>query len=296
MAIKTDKKNIEVNGRIRRPDWLKVRLGSGETYTGVRKLVSDEKLHTVCESARCPNIGECWSRKTATFMILGDTCTRSCRFCNIKTGQPTHFDNEEPKRVAEAVQKLKLKHAVITSVTRDDLNDGGAAMFSETIQAIRNASPSCSIETLIPDFKGDMDALQMVLDAKPDILNHNIETVERLQRAVRVQATYSRSLAVLQYSKEKGMITKSGLMVGLGETKEEVIQTMKDLRAIDCDIITIGQYMPPTKEHYPLTRFYTPDEFKDLKEKAKELGFEYVESGPFVRSSYHAEKHANLAS
>jgi lipoic acid synthetase len=296
MAIKTDKKNIEVNGRIRRPDWLKVRLGSGETYTGVRKLVSDEKLHTVCESARCPNIGECWSRKTATFMILGDTCTRSCRFCNIKTGQPTHFDNEEPKRVAEAVQKLKLKHAVITSVTRDDLNDGGAAMFSETIQAIRNASPSCSIETLIPDFKGNMDALQMVLDAKPDILNHNIETVERLQRAVRVQATYSRSLAVLQYSKEKGMITKSGLMVGLGETKEEVIQTMKDLRAIDCDIITIGQYMPPTKEHYPLTRFYTPDEFKDLKEKAKELGFEYVESGPFVRSSYHAEKHANLAS
>jgi lipoic acid synthetase len=296
MAIKTDKKNIEVNGRIRRPDWLKVRLGSGETYTGVRKLVSDEKLHTVCESARCPNIGECWSRKTATFMILGDTCTRSCRFCNIKTGQPTHFDNEEPKRVAEAVQKLKLKHAVITSVTRDDLNDGGAAMFSETIQAIRNASPSCSIETLIPDFKGNMDALQMVLDAKPDILNHNIETVERLQRAVRVQATYSRSLAVLQYSKEKGMITKSGLMVGLGETKKEVIQTMKDLRAIDCDIITIGQYMPPTKEHYPLTRFYTPDEFKDLKEKAKELGFEYVESGPFVRSSYHAEKHANLAS
>jgi lipoic acid synthetase len=296
MAIKTDKKNIEMNGKIRRPDWLKVRLGSGETYTGVRKLVSDEKLHTVCESARCPNIGECWSRKTATFMILGDTCTRSCRFCNIKTGQPTHFDNEEPKRVAEAVQKLKLKHAVITSVTRDDLNDGGAAMFSETIQAIRNASPSCSIETLIPDFKGDMDALQMVLDAKPDILNHNIETVERLQRAVRVQATYSRSLAVLQYSKEKGMITKSGLMVGLGETKEEVIQTMKDLRAIDCDIITIGQYMPPTKEHYPLTRFYTPDEFKDLKEKAKELGFEYVESGPFVRSSYHAEKHANLAS
>jgi lipoic acid synthetase len=296
MAIKTDKKNIEMNGKIRRPDWLKVRLGSGETYTGVRKLVSDEKLHTVCESARCPNIGECWSRKTATFMILGDTCTRSCRFCNIKTGQPTHFDNEEPKRVAEAVQKLKLKHAVITSVTRDDLNDGGAAMFSETIQAIRNASPSCSIETLIPDFKGNMDALQMVLDAKPDILNHNIETVERLQRAVRVQATYSRSLAVLQYSKEKGMITKSGLMVGLGETKEEVIQTMKDLRAIDCDIITIGQYMPPTKEHYPLTRFYTPDEFKDLKEKAKELGFEYVESGPFVRSSYHAEKHANLAS
>jgi lipoic acid synthetase len=296
MAIKTDKKNIEMNGKIRRPDWLKVRLGSGETYTGVRKLVSDEKLHTVCESARCPNIGECWSRKTATFMILGDTCTRSCRFCNIKTGQPTHFDNEEPKRVAEAVQKLKLKHAVITSVTRDDLNDGGAAMFSETIQAIRNASPSCSIETLISDFKGDMDALQMVLDAKPDILNHNIETVERLQRAVRVQATYSRSLAVLQYSKEKGMITKSGLMVGLGETKEEVIQTMKDLRAIDCDIITIGQYMPPTKEHYPLTRFYTPDEFKDLKEKAKELGFEYVESGPFVRSSYHAEKHANLAS
>ncbi|MBN2425416.1 MAG: lipoyl synthase [Calditrichaceae bacterium] len=290
MAKKTDLSNIEKNTYLRRPEWLKIKLGSDSNYSSVRKLIKRQKLHTVCESARCPNIGECWARRTATFMILGNICTRSCRFCNIRTGKPTEYDLEEPLRVAEAVAELGLRHAVITSVARDDLSDGGASIFAETIRQINSHAPGCNVEVLIPDFKGDLDDLDKVLDAKPQILNHNLETVERLQKPVRVQAFYERSLSVLSHAKKRGFIIKSGMMVGLGETSIEVIQTMKDLRAIDCDIITIGQYLPPTKMHYPIDRFYSPQEFDEFKETAIQLGFKHVESGPLVRSSYHADE------
>ncbi len=282
--------NIKQNTALRRPEWLKIQLGTNQDYAEVRQLVNRQKLHTVCESARCPNIGECWSRRTATFMILGNICTRSCRFCNITVGKPTEYDLDEPRRVAEAVRDLNLRHAVITSVARDDLSDGGASIFAETIRQIRAQQPGCSIEVLIPDFKGDTQDLDVVLDAKPDILNHNLETVQRLQREVRVQATYERSLLVLRYAKEKGFVTKSGIMVGLGETWDEIIQTLRDLREVGCNIVTIGQYLPPTKMHFPLARFYTPQEFKELKSVGLEMGFTHVESGPLVRSSYHADE------
>ena len=298
--MKTSKKqspdNIRQNIALRRPEWLKIQFGANQAYSDVRQLINRQKLHTVCESARCPNIGECWSRRTATFMILGNICTRSCRFCNIEVGKPTEYDLDEPRRVAEAVRDLNLRHAVITSVARDDLSDGGASIFAETIRQIRALQPGCSIEVLIPDFKGEAQDLDTVLEAGPDILNHNLETVERLQRQVRVQATYQRSLFVLSHAKEKGFVTKSGIMVGLGETREEIIRTMRDLRQVDCNILTIGQYLPPTKMHFPLDRFYTPDEFKDLKSIGLEMGFTHVESGPLVRSSYHADEQLPLKS
>ena len=298
--MKTSKKqspdNIRQNTALRRPEWLKIQFGANQAYSDVRQLINRQKLHTVCESARCPNIGECWSRRTATFMILGNICTRSCRFCNIEVGKPTEYDLDEPRRVAEAVRDLNLRHAVITSVARDDLSDGGASIFAETIRQIRALQPGCSIEVLIPDFKGEAQDLDTVLEAGPDILNHNLETVKRLQRQVRVQATYQRSLFVLSHAKEKGFVTKSGIMVGLGETREEIIRTMRDLRQVDCNILTIGQYLPPTKMHFPLDRFYTPDEFKDLKSIGLEMGFTHVESGPLVRSSYHADEQLPLKS
>lgn len=290
MPPKTNINNRKKNTALRRPEWLKVRLGNNRQFTEVRELVKDQRLHTVCESARCPNLGECWSRRTATFMILGDICTRSCTFCNIEVRKPVEYDLEEPQRVAEAVKRLKLRHAVITSVARDDLSDGGARMFAETIRQIRKHQPGCSIEVLIPDFKGDSSDLDTVLEARPDILNHNLETVERLQKPLRVQATYKRSLSVLQHAKDNGFITKSGIMVGVGEERHEISQTLKDLRAVGCDILTVGQYLPPTKLHYPIHRYYHPDEFAAIKEEALGMGFTHVESGPLVRSSYHADE------
>ncbi len=276
--------------RAARPDWLKARIPSGEIYYGLKRLIDEHRLHTVCGEARCPNMGECWNSGTATFMILGDICTRSCGFCAVKTGMPTELDADEPRRVADAVKLMNVKYAVITSVNRDELYDGGATIFADTIRKIREASPSCKVEVLIPDFKGDEFALNIVLNAFPDVLNHNIETVPRLYLTVRPQAKYERSLDLLHRAKKRGFTTKSGLMLGLGENLEEVIEVMRDLRKVDCNILTLGQYLQPTKEHLPVARFVHPDEFKMLKEKGVELGFIHVESGPLVRSSYHAEK------
>ena len=272
----------------RKPEWLKARVPGGETYTMLRNLIDSRGLHTVCQEARCPNMGECWNSGTATFMILGDTCTRSCGFCAVKTGRAEFLDKDEPRRVGEAVATMKLRHAVITSVNRDELFDGGAQIFAETIREIRGRVPGCRIEVLIPDFQGSEAALNIVLDAQPDILNHNTETVPRLYKTVRPQAHYNRSLELLFRAKEKGFLTKSGLMVGLGETMEEVIDTMSDLREVQCDILTIGQYLQPTKSHLPVERYVHPDEFAILKRTGLEMGFRYVESGPLVRSSYHA--------
>jgi len=291
MTKKTNALNIVQNESLRRPDWLKVKFGSGDTFQHVRGLVDHNNLHTVCESARCPNLGECWSRGTATFMLLGNICTRSCRFCNIEVTKPKEVDIEEPYRVADAVKKMNLKHAVLTMVARDDLKDSGAFIVAETIRQIRLTKSDCSIEALISDLKGNQEHLNIVLDAKPDILNHNLEIVKRLQKELRVQATYDRSMQILKWAKEGNFVTKSGIMVGVGETAEEIIELMQDLRIVNCDIITIGQYLPPTKAHYPLRRFYTPAEFADLKKLGLELGFAHVESGPLVRSSYHAEDH-----
>ena len=276
---------------VKRPDWLKVKLQVNEEFKKVRLIVSSNRLHTVCEEARCPNMSECWSRGTATFLILGDICTRSCGFCAVKTGKPEAVDRSEPERVARAVKLMKLKHAVITSVNRDELPDGGASIFAETIRQIRKHAPGCRVEVLIPDFKGDEKALDIVIEAKPDVLNHNVETVPRLYKKVRPQAKYERSLKVLDYCKKKGLITKTGLILGLGETTDEVIDVMKDLRKIDVDILTLGQYLQPTKFHLPVDRFVPPDEFEMLKRKGLEMGFKYVEAGPLVRSSYHAESH-----
>jgi len=290
MPSKTNSLNIVQNESLRRPEWLRVKFGSGRTFTNLRHLIDNEKLHTVCESARCPNLGECWSRGTATFMVLGNVCTRSCTFCNIKVGKPDYYDLEEPKRIADAVNKMNLKHAVLTMVARDDLKDGGAHIVAETIKEIKKIQPDCSVEALISDLKGSKESLEIVLAGEPDILNHNLETVKRLQRALRVQAKYDRSLQVLQRAKDAGVSIKSGIMVGVGETFEEIVQVLTDLRHIGCEILTIGQYLPPTKAHYPLQRYYHPDEFDDLKELALEMGFVHVESGPLVRSSYHAEE------
>ena len=290
MPAKTDPLNIIQNTSMRRPDWLKVKFGSGSTFKHVRKQVDHNGLHTVCESARCPNLGECWTRGTATFMVLGNVCTRSCKFCNIKVGKPPVYDEDEPQRVAEAVANMNLRHAVITMVARDDLKDGGAYVVAETIRRIKEQSPGCSVEALISDLKGSQRDLKTILAAGPDILNHNLETVKRLQKALRVQASYERSMQILTWARESGSNIKSGIMVGVGETFEEILEVMQDLRVIDCRILTIGQYLPPTKEHYPLSRYYTPAEFADLKELGQELGFTHVESGPLVRSSYHAEE------
>ncbi len=278
---------------LRRPEWLKVRLPSGEGYHEVKNIVQSSRLHTVCEEARCPNIGECWGRRTATFMILGDVCTRSCGFCAVKTGRPQFLDLDEPRRVAEAVKQMELKHAVVTSVNRDELPDGGAEIFAETIRQIRLQVPSCRVEVLIPDFKGDVIALQKVIDAQPDILNHNTETVPRLYRPVRPQGRYEWTLKVLNFAKENGMTTKSGLMLGIGETTEEVLAVLADLSTIRVDILTLGQYLQPTKDHLPVDRFVHPEEFAMLKREGLRMGFRHVESGPLVRSSYHADEHVN---
>jgi lipoic acid synthetase len=272
-----------------RPDWLKVKVPLGERFSNLKTLVEGQNLHTVCEEARCPNVAECWNAGTATFMILGDICTRSCGFCAVKTGRPESLDLEEPHRVAEAIRLMGVRHAVITSVNRDELPDGGAALFGETIRLARQVSPSLKIEVLIPDFKGVWWALDIVIAARPDILNHNMETVARLYSRVRPQATYERSLELLKRAKDAGMVTKSGVMLGLGETVEEVLEVMRDLRASEGDILTLGQYLQPTKEHLPVDRYVHPDEFRWLKGKGLEMGFRHVESGPLVRSSYHAE-------
>lgn len=283
-------RNGPANGK--RPAWLKVRLPSGRGYTEVKDIVQGHALHTVCEEARCPNIAECWDRRTATFMILGDVCTRSCGFCAVKTGKPPTLDEDEPRRVALAVFKMRLKHAVITSVNRDELPDGGSGIFSDTIRQIRHQAPGCRVEVLIPDFKGDPNALQNIIDAAPDILNHNTETVPRLYRQVRPQGNYQWSLDVLRIAKSQAMKTKTGLMLGLGEKPEEVLAVMQDLRRIEVDIFTLGQYLQPTKTHLPVQRFVHPDEFRMYQSEGLAMGFQHVESGPLVRSSYHADEHA----
>jgi lipoic acid synthetase len=275
-----------------RPEWLKVRIPSGENYGRLKNLIDEHRLNTVCEEARCPNMGECWNAGTATFMILGDVCTRSCGFCAVKTGRPEGLDLDEPARVADAIRIMGVRHAVITSVNRDELEDGGAAIFAETIRLARLANPEIAIEVLIPDFRGVLAALDRVIDARPDIFNHNTETVPRLYLRVRPQAKYARSLEVIAYGKRRGMVTKSGLMLGLGETVDEVLQVMADLHASGCDILTLGQYLQPTRDHLPVDRFVTPAEFAGLRLEGQKMGFRHVESGPLVRSSYHAEKAA----
>ena len=277
--------------RMKKPSWLHVKLPIGEEYKQVRNIVDTHKLHTICESGHCPNIAECWGKGTATFMILGNICTRSCGFCNVATGRPLAVDWGEPKRVAEAIQLMKVKHAVITSVDRDELKDGGSIIWHNTIKAVQNLNPGTTLETLIPDFKADEENIQRIIDAAPNVVSHNIETVERLTRSVRIQAKYWRSMETLRILKRGGMRTKSGIMLGLGETKEEVIQTMRDLKESQVDVITIGQYMQPSPKHLPVKRFVHPDEFKELREIGYQLGLDYVESGPLVRSSYHSERH-----
>jgi lipoic acid synthetase len=275
----------------RKPDWLKVRLPASNGYHRLKKLMHEKSLHTVCEEAMCPNIGECWHRGTATFLLMGDICTRSCGFCHIKTGRPSTLEEDEPRRVAESVVAMKLNHCVLTSVNRDELPNGGAHIFANTIREIRKRLPNCTIEVLIPDFKGDHAALKEVMDARPEILNHNTETVPRLYRTVRPQANYQRTLEVLSNAKtmDPGAITKSGIMVGLGETKEEVLAVMRDLREHQVDILTIGQYLRPSLLHLPVYRYVHPDEFQEFHDAGMEMGFRWVESGPLVRSSYHAD-------
>ncbi|HEU5053884.1 MAG TPA: lipoyl synthase [Hanamia sp.] len=275
----------------RKPNWLRVKLPIGEEYRKVRQIVDTHKLHTICESGNCPNMGECWGEGTATFMILGNICTRSCGFCAVATGKPLPADLKEPKRVAEAILLMKVKHAVITSVDRDELKDGGSIIWQQTINAVREISPGTTLETLIPDFKAEKENIQRIIDAAPEVVSHNIETVERLTRKVRIQAKYWRSMEVLRFLKEGGMRTKSGIMLGLGETKEEVVQTMQDLKDSNVDVVTIGQYLQPTPKHLPVDRYVHPSEFAELREIGYEMGFDYVESGPLVRSSYHSDRH-----
>jgi len=279
-----------------RPAWIKARAPQGPGYERLLGLLRGLDLHTVCEEARCPNLGECWERGTATFMILGDVCTRACGFCAVKTGLPQRPpDREEPRRVADAVAKMGLRHAVVTSVNRDDQRDGGASIFAETIREIRKAVPGCAVEVLIPDFKGNWDALEVVLAARPDILNHNTETVPRLYRQVRPGARFERSLELLRRSKDAGLVTKSGIMVGLGEEWEEVLETLRLIRSAGTDVLTVGQYLRPSGEHLPLLRYYTPEEFSRIRDYARGLGYGHVESGPLVRSSYHADEQVPAA-
>ena len=276
-----------------RPEWLKVRLPTGPTYENLRRLMRSKELHTVCEEAHCPNMAECWGAGTATFMILGDTCTRSCGFCAVKTGRPGVVDAEEPRRVGEAVAQMALGHAVVTSVNRDELPDGGAEIFAETIREIRRQSPSTTVEVLIPDFVGRPESLDAVLEARPEILNHNVETVPRLYPRVRPQARYERSLEVLRRTKQSApdLVCKSGIMVGLGETRDEVVATMRDIASQGTDILTVGQYLRPSPVHLPIERYWTPAEFDELHDAGMTMGFRHVEAGPLVRSSYHAERH-----
>ncbi|WP_080834133.1 lipoyl synthase [Cohnella massiliensis] len=281
----------------RKPDWLRIKLTTGDNYREIKDMMRTKTLHTVCEEARCPNIYECWANRTATFMILGDICTRACRFCAVKTGLPTELDLQEPERVAEAAEQMNLRHCVVTSVARDDLKDGGASIFAATIRAIRARLPFCSVEVLIPDFQGNWEALKTVMDAKPDILNHNIETVARTSDRVRAKAKYPRSLELLRQAKlmAPNIPTKSSIMLGVGETNEEVLQAMDDLRAVDCDILTLGQYLQPTPNHLEVDRYVHPDDFAWLKKEGLARGFSHVESGPFVRSSYHAHEQVQSA-
>ena len=274
----------------RRPDWLRVRLPVGDNYNDLKQLMRSKALHTVCEEARCPNMGECWANRTATFMILGSVCTRSCGFCAVATGRPMALDWEEPRRVAEAVTQMGLNHVVVTSVDRDELHDGGATLFAATIRWIRRLNPSCAVEVLTPNFKGSRDALKVVMDARPDVFNHNVETVPRLYRRVRPQAVYERSLDVLAWAKEMrpDKPTKTGFMLGLGETHDEIVETMRDIKARDVDILTIGQYLRPSPHHLPIERYVPPDEFREYARIGREMGFRNVYSGPLVRSSYHA--------
>ncbi len=276
---------------VKKPSWLRVKLPTGEAYKKVRGLVSEHKLHTICESGNCPNMGECWGAGTATFMILGNICTRSCGFCSVATGKPLAVDVFEPLRVAKSVKIMGVKHAVITSVDRDDLEDGGSDIWVQTVRKIRELSPDTTLETLIPDFAGNWENLQRIIDVAPEIVSHNLETVRRLTRQVRIQAKYDRSLEVLFRLKKGGMKTKSGIMLGLGETHQEIIETLEDLRSVGVDIVTLGQYLQPTKSHLPVAEFVHPERFKEYKDLGLEMGFRYVESGPLVRSSYHAEKH-----
>lgn len=277
--------------RLKKPDWLRVKLPTGENYRHVRGLVDHYKLHTICESGNCPNMGECWGAGTATFMILGNVCTRSCGFCAVYTGMPTELDWDEPHRVAEAIKLMGVKHAVLTSVNRDELKDGGAAVWAATVKAVRALNPGTTMETLIPDFKGNMDSVDLMIGVAPEVVSHNMETIRRLYRKVRPQAKYDRSLAVIRRLKEGGIRTKSGIMAGLGETREEVYQVMDDLREAGCDVMTIGQYLQPTRNHLEVVEWVHPDVFKEYEEAGLAKGFKYVESAPLVRSSYHAEKH-----
>ncbi len=272
------------------PHWFKVQLRPGPHYKELRQLTETHRLHTICEEARCPNLWECWNARTATFLILGEICTRRCHYCSVTTGRPLALDTEEPQRIANAVKLLNLRHAVITSVNRDDLPDGGVELFSETIRRIRHTNPQCTVEVLIPDFQGHRENITTIVGEKPDILNHNIETVPRLFPTIRPQGKYSRSLQVLQWAQEMGGHTKSGLMAGLGETKEEIRMVMKDLRSVGCRMLTLGQYLQPTIRHVPVARYYTPEEFEEFRQEGLALGFHHVESGPMVRSSYHAQK------
>lgn len=276
---------------VKKPNWLRVKLPIGEEYKHVRNLVDTHKLHTICESGNCPNMGECWGAGTATFMILGNICTRSCGFCAVATGRPDAVDWDEPQRVAEAIHLMKVKHAVITSVDRDELKDGGSIIWQNTIRAVYALNPQTTLETLIPDFKAEKENIQRIIDAAPDVVSHNIETTERLTRQVRIQAKYWQSMETLKILKAGGMRTKSGIMLGLGEAKEEVVKTLQDLYDSGVDVVTIGQYLQPTKNHLPVDRFIHPDEFAEYREIGYQLGFDYVESGPLVRSSYHSEKH-----
>ncbi|URN92724.1 MAG: lipoyl synthase [Candidatus Pristimantibacillus lignocellulolyticus] len=283
--------------KLEKPDWLRIKLTTGGNYSEIKDMMRTKTLHTVCEEARCPNIYECWTNRTATFMILGDICTRACRFCAVNTGMPTELDLQEPERVAEAAEQMDLRHCVVTSVARDDLADGGAMIFAETIRALRKRLPFCRVEVLIPDFMGNWDALQVVMDAGPDILNHNIETVSRLSDRVRAKAKYERSLELLRRAKEmKPKIpTKSSIMLGVGEQWDEILEAMDDLRAVDCNILTLGQYLQPTPKHLQIDRYVHPDEFAKLKQEGLRRGFRHVESGPLVRSSYHAHEQTDSA-
>ena len=297
-VVETKKETATRSRPRRRPDWIKVRVPQGASYDFLKDLMRSKQLHTVCEEAMCPNIGECWGSGTATFLIMGDTCTRSCGFCDIKTGRPAPLDWEEPERVAQAVRKMDLRHVVITSVNRDERKDGGAPIFALVIERIRQVQSGCSIEVLIPDFKGNEDALKMVMDARPEILNHNVETVPRLFRKVQPQDRYEWALTTLRNAKvmEPEVLTKSGIMVGLGEHPDEVVTVMEDLAELGVDILTIGQYLQPSKQHLPIERYYRPEEFEMFHEVGTQLGFKWVESGPLVRSSYHAEQQVRALS
>ena len=281
----------ESQPRAPKPKWLRVKLPTGKEYQKVRGLVEEHNLHTICQSGNCPNMGECWGAGTATFMILGNVCTRSCGFCSVSTGRPDEVDITEPYKVAQSIKLMEVKHAVITSVDRDDLTDGGAEIWVATVRAVRKHSPGTTMETLIPDFRGEWQNLQQIIDVAPEIVSHNLETVRRLTKQVRIQAKYDRSLEVLKRLKDGGLKTKSGVMLGLGETEDEVIETMEDLRNVNVDILTLGQYLQPTPKHLPVNDFITPESFLNYKETGLKMGFRYVESGPLVRSSYRAEKH-----